>query len=385
MKNYLLSICIPTFNRASSLTFLLESIERNLANLKQQNQVELVVLNNASDDNTENIIGQFKHLSIRYFCNKQNIGITPNIMKVTSYATGKFVWIVGDDDVLVDGCLKKIISVLSGTGESVPGLFVGFSYERAEIKRQFFNSSSNIKPDHISNFKTVPKGDEILWEKSLYHIRRPQGTITSMVSHIFRLSEWRLHEKEIAKLCENTEPLTTLESTFPHTLVWVKMFVNKTVKVISEPCIYFFVGEQEWIEKWKTFYFSFMLEIYTFMKANNVPDDVTDYLVDTHLHQGSETLNALLKNPDDFSKDHFSLAKFILNNKERNSFWSLVLTLERENLNRLFTKLFRYNMFHGVFYMKFLPTYIKRMCNEFSPDSALQRLKTMYRRMLFST
>ena len=76
-KTILLSICIPTYNRAAYLEECLQSLIES--RIGYENSVEIVLLNNCSTDNTIDIIEKFKNLNIEcskiellYFCEAED-------------------------------------------------------------------------------------------------------------------------------------------------------------------------------------------------------------------------------------------------------------------------------------------------------------------------
>jgi abequosyltransferase len=98
MGNPILSICIPTYNRAKFLGECLESLAH--LDVKYWRDVEVIVSDNASTDNTREIVDQFQRtLPLRYFRNGSNIGAGLNVFAAASYALAEYVWIFGDDDV----------------------------------------------------------------------------------------------------------------------------------------------------------------------------------------------------------------------------------------------------------------------------------------------
>ena len=106
----LLSIAIPTFNRASYLKDSLSQIQSELRNVRKE-LVEIYVSDNASSDQTAVIVAnaQSYGLSVRYVCNAENIGSDANIAQCFNHALGKYVIIMGDDDLFVDGALYALV------------------------------------------------------------------------------------------------------------------------------------------------------------------------------------------------------------------------------------------------------------------------------------
>ena len=107
----ILSICIPTYNRAATLPNCLNSIliSKRKTNLK----FEICISDNASNYNVKKIIKPFeKKLNIRLNRNKKNLGYAVNLLKSVSMAKGEFAWCIGDDDLLAPKALKKINSLI---------------------------------------------------------------------------------------------------------------------------------------------------------------------------------------------------------------------------------------------------------------------------------
>jgi abequosyltransferase len=111
MKSPTLSICIPTYNRSKFLRECLESL--GILAPDCLNQIEVVVSDNASTDDTESVVQEFlSKLPIKYFRNPQNIGPERNIMAVAARANTPYVWIFGDDDVFEEDSIPVVLKEL---------------------------------------------------------------------------------------------------------------------------------------------------------------------------------------------------------------------------------------------------------------------------------
>jgi abequosyltransferase len=107
----LLTIGIPTYNRAEYLDGLLATIQEQT---QGESRVELLVSDNASADGTDSVVEtyQARGLAIRYIRNNTNIGPDRNILQCYQEAAGKYVWIFSDDDILAPGTLKRVLNAL---------------------------------------------------------------------------------------------------------------------------------------------------------------------------------------------------------------------------------------------------------------------------------
>lgn len=117
----ILSICIPTYDRAEYLRQCVESIVKQFDNLDVKNAVEIVISDNNSTDHTASVVREFaeKFDNIRYFRNEINIGFDLNVVNVVKQSTTKYCWYLGDDDVIVSGAILFILSKLNSCNYDV--------------------------------------------------------------------------------------------------------------------------------------------------------------------------------------------------------------------------------------------------------------------------
>jgi abequosyltransferase len=108
----LLTIAIPTFNRASFL-------ETNLSYLlsQYQNNFNIIVQDNASTDNTENIIEKYIELGlpVKYEKNSKNLGWARNFELCFKKNQTKYIMVISDDDYIVNGGIKLILDNLENS------------------------------------------------------------------------------------------------------------------------------------------------------------------------------------------------------------------------------------------------------------------------------
>lgn len=112
----LISIAIPTYNRCEVLSETLSALAKHPELLRSD--IELVISDNASSDNTESIIFDFssrtgKH--VVYQCNESNLGIDANIHAVSHLATGRYLLLMSDDDFLRPGALSRLTLMIEET------------------------------------------------------------------------------------------------------------------------------------------------------------------------------------------------------------------------------------------------------------------------------
>src|ERR1700754_3475143 len=134
MSEILLSICIPTYNRASYLQKCLDAIFSQIDDTIRP-LIEVYISNNNSPDNTDDIVDSFieKGFEIGYHKNEVNIGPDLNIAACFAKAKGKYAWVFSDDDFILPGYLPKIMKLLSENEAGVVYLRSTWYKDESEI------------------------------------------------------------------------------------------------------------------------------------------------------------------------------------------------------------------------------------------------------------
>lgn len=91
----LVSFCIPTFRRAR---FLGATITSALA--QTIHDMEVVVVDDQSPDETAEVVAAIKDPRVRYFRNERNLGVPENLNRALSLARGRYVVLLEDHDLL---------------------------------------------------------------------------------------------------------------------------------------------------------------------------------------------------------------------------------------------------------------------------------------------
>ena len=122
----LLSICIPTYNRAEQLKQCLDSIVAQDL-FVNSDKIEVVISDNCSTDNTFNVVKEFMDeypQKIKYFKTEKNIGFD-NFEQVLKKGKGLFLKLHNDYLVLENGALNYIVTTIENNKDQMPVLFFG--------------------------------------------------------------------------------------------------------------------------------------------------------------------------------------------------------------------------------------------------------------------
>lgn len=239
----ILSICIPTYNRANYLKICLSVI---MPQIGLNDPIEIIVSDNFSTDDTLNIISEYiDHPRFILIKQSKNVGpIINGIEIIKKYANGKFCWYVGDDDYIMPGAIKNILKLISNNSD------VDFFYVDIE---NYELDKLNIPLDktllHIRNKEEI---NEIKYTKlskfeELLHPQYSDLFLGEMMASIFRKEYW-LKEIDIYKYI-NLEYLSTLETAYTHCVIFANQFIGKKAIYVSTPIILVDNRAREWSAK----------------------------------------------------------------------------------------------------------------------------------------
>ena len=108
----LISVILPVFNGEKFLASAIESILGQTLS-----KIELIILNDASDDNTQFFIEQYLILDkrIRVYENHSNIGLPLSLNRGHQLSRGKFITWTSHDNILMPSALEKMLHELHKT------------------------------------------------------------------------------------------------------------------------------------------------------------------------------------------------------------------------------------------------------------------------------
>ncbi len=149
----LLGICIPTYNRGFYLKQCLASIIKQFSTF----DFPVYVSDNASSDDTDDVILYYKAIydNIHYNRNSSNLGPYQNILNVIKMAQTDYVWLMGDDDAIMENSLNKIVKCLQNGYDFV--ILNSVSYDQ-----NFERVKANKIIDCSCDFQYGPGEHEIL-------------------------------------------------------------------------------------------------------------------------------------------------------------------------------------------------------------------------------
>jgi glycosyltransferase involved in cell wall biosynthesis len=158
----LLSVCIPTYNRIPQLR---QSLSVLLPQLNEK--CELVVIDNCSDENVaagiKDLIAGYPQLKTRLLRNPSNIGGGANMLRCVESALGSWVYVLGDDDLLLPSAIRDILEEIAAFPEATYINFTSNLLEHRGVSRPATFTAMGLEGlvrnlDEFSNFLFISAG-----------------------------------------------------------------------------------------------------------------------------------------------------------------------------------------------------------------------------------
>lgn len=187
----ILTIGIPTWNRASLLRNTLTRISAQLRKIPRT--IEVLVSDNASDDNT---VAMLKEISpqfstFRYIASPKNIGPDRNFLEVFRQSFGRFVWLFGDDDYIADNAILEILSIIDRHDPD----YISTNYHQCDSQ---MNISDGDLPSHSMIAKDVANVD------LTYVFKKRKIWLSFMSSNVFKRDRLNLEDySSVVEQCRN--------------------------------------------------------------------------------------------------------------------------------------------------------------------------------------
>lgn len=113
-EHVLLSICIPSYNRGhrayQNVLHLLESY--------YDEEIEFIISNNGTQNNTKEYYDKIKEIKdtrVKYFAFDTNVGFSVNLCKACELASGEFILLLSDEDLVDLTVLPSIMNTINSS------------------------------------------------------------------------------------------------------------------------------------------------------------------------------------------------------------------------------------------------------------------------------
>ncbi len=240
-----LSICIPTYNRATHLANCLNSIIS--CSLNSDIAFQICISDNHSTDDTESVVKHAQSfIDIKYHKNEINIGMSRNFLKVVSMADNDFVWMIGDDDLLLLDSITRLNKILI-EHPSVDFIYVNSFHLSTTYLNNFPHPFDiNNLPNNMDRFSKCTEEREM----PFFDLINPYISfdfLGGIFLAVFRKRNWDDNVDVLDKnAIQDNRIFSHFDNTFPHLTIYAKAFSGSKAYFNANPLNVCLTGAREW-------------------------------------------------------------------------------------------------------------------------------------------
>ena len=158
------SVCIPTYRGAAHIA---ETIESVLA--QTYADFELVIVDDASPDETAQVVARYGDARLRYVRSARNAGVEENWNRCLRFARGRYFKLLPHDDLIAPDCLARQVAVLDADRHERLALVfcarrIIDSRSRALMTRRYPRSSGGVIAARAAVRNCIRSGANLLGE-----------------------------------------------------------------------------------------------------------------------------------------------------------------------------------------------------------------------------
>jgi len=158
------SVCIPTYRGAAHIA---ETIESVLA--QSFADFELVIVDDASPDETGQVVARYRDARLRYVRSECNAGVEENWNRCLRFARGRYFKLLPHDDLIAPDCLARQVAVLEADRDERLALVfcarrIIDSRSRALMTRRYPRRGSGVIPARAVLRSCIRSGANLLGE-----------------------------------------------------------------------------------------------------------------------------------------------------------------------------------------------------------------------------
>ncbi|NDH08160.1 MAG: glycosyltransferase, partial [Gammaproteobacteria bacterium] len=195
------------------MPFLKKNVSQIIKEVQIQNdtQIEIYISDNFSNDGTQTYLKELvaQHDYINVHLHGKNMGANHNFYTVLKGASGDYIWLLGDDDMIVEGA---IINIIQDINRYQPGVLLGGTVDDKQLQRVYLKN--------IVKHKFV--GEEILQKFNAIELAGKMSVLIFSRAALMKV------------LNEGLLQINKLRSPWPH-LIWFLQVIAQGHKILILP------------------------------------------------------------------------------------------------------------------------------------------------------
>ncbi|WP_250265836.1 glycosyltransferase [Rhodovastum atsumiense] len=296
----LLTCAITTYNRAP---WLRHSLPRLLeATRPWRDVVEVVVCDNASTDDTPDVVAAFRgEAGFAAHRNAVNVGMLGNLGATARHSRGAFVWLLGDDDLLLTGAMENVLEGLAAHPE-VEMAYMNYAYTHFDAPEQLADAE-----EIIAAATPIGAGGA---NRRVAALRDVAGLNENLFTAIYACAFRRDHALRAYQLDTRGSPFSSLATCVPSSVYALAALQDRPAWWVGEPAVVVNMNVS-WLRWALLWHLERMPDLFEEAERRGIDPARLDRYRLQHLVEAELWVRAAYFEAEDAIRVNFSLARLI--------------------------------------------------------------------------
>jgi hypothetical protein len=315
----LLTCAITTYNRAP---WLRHSLPRLLeATRPWRDVVEVVVCDNASTDDTPDVVARFsREAGFTARRNPTNVGMLGNLGATARACRGAFIWLLGDDDLIVDHALENVLEGLA-TYPDVELAYMNYAYTRFDSPDELADAEQVIR-----DAKPIAEGGR---NRYVSAVREVAGLNENLFTAIYACAFRRDHALRAYQQDTRGAPFSSLSTCVPSSTYALTALHDRPAWWVGEPAVVVNMNVS-WLRWALLWHLERMPDLYDLAERAGIDPRALDRYRMQHCREAGEWARMVYFEAEDAIREHFSMARLLERCKHLDEFTRVQLPALRK-------------------------------------------------------
>jgi hypothetical protein len=300
------------------------TLENVLAQVAGHPEVEVVVSDNASTDHTQEVLARHPGLVVDRL--EHTVGVTRNIgHAVCDLARGDFIWILGDDDLVIAGGLERVLTFLR-EHPAIGYVYLNFGWIDARARQRVVRERGSVPElDANSKWQLQDFSTRVLarMEDLVFLPNQNPSVLFSLLMCYVTRREVYLHRWGALEPSDSLDGSSTrIDDCFPHAKVTIESFAGQPIGYIGDPC--FMQGCYAWL--WKAYALKCNLfgisQFIQWLEGTRFAPDAIEVMWDKFYPMAGRLFSRMVCEPEEHLGRDLVIDQVVRPGIARESFWA---------------------------------------------------------------
>jgi glycosyltransferase involved in cell wall biosynthesis len=236
--------------------------------------IEVIVCDNASPDNTPEVVAEIRKAhEFTYHRNAKNVGMLGNLGASSDLAHGQYVWVIGDDDLMVAGTVERVLSAIA-THPDCELIYTNYAFTR-------FN-----RPEDIDDVAPLVQGAKAISLKVQDEYAERVSEIATNSENCFTAIYCLIYRADHARAAFHQDTsgpqFSSLSTSVPTAEYVCRNLLDRPGYWIGDPCVVVNMNVS-WLRYATLFILERFPELFDLMQEKGVDSDRMDVLRSKHV------------------------------------------------------------------------------------------------------